>query len=74
MEYPRKGIWAVGFATKENQGLIRSSVNEDIINVLYQQPQILQVDFINGTQKDLIYLDVTFEQASNLLFQLELLI
>ena len=31
LEYPKR-IWAVGF-TKENQGLIRSSVNEDIINV-----------------------------------------
>ena len=23
LEYPRKGVWAVGFATKENEGLIK---------------------------------------------------
>ena len=23
LEYPRKGIWAVGFATKENKGVIK---------------------------------------------------
>ena len=33
LEYPRKGIWAVGFATKENKGLIKNKVKEDIINV-----------------------------------------
>ena len=33
LEYPRKGIWAVGFATKENVGLIKNKVEEDIINV-----------------------------------------
>ena len=26
LEYPRKGIWAVGFATKENVGLIKNKV------------------------------------------------
>ena len=33
LEYPRKGIWAVGFATKENEGLIKNKVKEEIINV-----------------------------------------
>ena len=30
LEYPRKGRWAVGFATKENEGIIKNKVNEDI--------------------------------------------
>ena len=30
IEYPRKGIWAVGFATKENKGIISSKANEEI--------------------------------------------
>ena len=30
LEYPRKGIWAVGFATKENKGVIAEKVNEAI--------------------------------------------
>ena len=33
LEYPRKGIWAVGFATKENKGVIRDKINEDVVNV-----------------------------------------
>ena len=28
LEYPRKGVWAVGFATKENRGLIKEKLNE----------------------------------------------
>ena len=26
LEYPRKGVWAVGFATKENKGLIQKKL------------------------------------------------
>ena len=33
LEYPRKGIWAVGFATKENVGLIKEKINQELINV-----------------------------------------
>jgi uncharacterized membrane protein len=33
LEYPRKGIWVVGFATKENHGIIKDKVKEDLINV-----------------------------------------
>ena len=28
LEYPRKGVWAVGFATKENEGLIKNMLKE----------------------------------------------
>ena len=30
LEYPRKGIWVVGFATKENQGIIKDKIKEDL--------------------------------------------
>ena len=33
LEYPRKGIWVVGFATKENEGVIKKKINEDLVNV-----------------------------------------
>ena len=32
LEYPRKGIWVVGFATKENEGIIKNEVKEELIN------------------------------------------
>lgn len=65
LEYPRKGIWAVGFATKENKGLIKNKVNEDIINVFVPTtPNPTSGFLLMVPKKDLIYLDVTFEQAS----------
>ena len=65
LEYPRKGVWAVGFATKENQGLIRDKVNEDLINIFVPTtPNPTSGFLLMVPKKDLIYLDVSFEQAS----------
>jgi uncharacterized membrane protein len=65
LEYPRKGIWAVGFATKENKGLIKNKVEEDIINVFVPTtPNPTSGFLLMVPKKDLIYLDVSFEQAS----------
>ena len=33
VEYPRKGVWAVGFATKENKGEMAEKTNKKLINV-----------------------------------------
>ena len=65
LEYPRKGIWAVGFATKENKGLIKNKVEEDIINVFVPTtPNPTSGFLLMVPKKDLIYLQVSFEQAS----------
>ncbi len=65
LEYPRKGIWAVGFATKENKGIISSKVNEELINVfLPTTPNPTSGFLLMVPKKELIYLDVSFEQAS----------
>ena len=65
LEYPRKGIWAVGFATKENQGIIKNKVKEDIINVFVPTtPNPTSGFLLMVPKKELIYLDVSFEQAS----------
>ena len=65
LEYPRKGIWAVGFATKENEGIIRNKVGEDIINIFVPTtPNPTSGFLLMVPKKDLIYLDVSFEQAS----------
>jgi uncharacterized membrane protein len=65
LEYPRKGVWAVGFATKDNEGLIKSKLNDDIINVFVPTtPNPTSGFLLMVPKKDLIYLDVTFEQAS----------
>ena len=65
LEYPRKGVWAVGFATKANEGLIKDKVKDEIINVfLPTTPNPTSGFLLMVPKKDLIYLDVTFEQAS----------
>ena len=65
LEYPRKGVWALGFATRENQGIIKDKINEDLINVfLPTTPNPTSGFLLMVPKKDLIYLDVTFEQAS----------
>ena len=65
LEYPRKGIWAVGFATKENEGIIKNKIREEIINVFVPTtPNPTSGFLLMVPKKDLIYLDVSFEQAS----------
>jgi len=65
LEYPRKGIWVVGFATKENYGLIKDKVNEDLVNVFVPTtPNPTSGFLLMLPKKDLIYLTVSFEQAS----------
>jgi uncharacterized membrane protein len=65
LEYPRKGVWAVGFATKENEGLIKNKIKEEIINVFVPTtPNPTSGFLLMVPKKDLIYLNVSFEQAS----------
>ena len=65
LEYPRKGIWVVGFATKENQGIIKNKVKEDLVNIFVPTtPNPTSGFLLMLPKKDLIYLDVSFEQAS----------
>ena len=65
LEYPRKGSWAVGFATKENTGEIKSKTNQNLINVFVPTTPNPTSGFLLMIPKDdLIYLDMTFEEAS----------
>ena len=65
IEYPRKGSWAVGFATKENQGEIKNKTNKNLINVFVPTTPNPTSGFLLMIPKnDLIYLDMTFEEAS----------
>ncbi len=65
LEYPKQGVWAVGFATKENVGLIKKKLKQEIINVFVPTtPNPTSGFLLMVPKKDLIYLDVSFEQAS----------
>ena len=65
IEYPRKGCWAVGFATKENKGEIKNKTQKDLINVFVPTtPNPTSGFLIMFPKEDLIYLDMSFEEAS----------
>ena len=34
IEYPRKGVWAVGFATKENKGEMADKTGKNLVQLL----------------------------------------
>ena len=64
-EYPRKGIWVVGFATKDNEGEISKKINEHLVNIFIPTtPNPTSGFLLMVPKKDLIYLDMTFEEAS----------
>ena len=65
VEYPRKGSWAVGFATRENDGEISKKTNTNLINVFVPTAPNPTSGFLLMFPKDeVIYLDMTFEEAS----------
>ena len=65
VEYPRKGSWAVGFATKENSGEITNKTNKNLINVFVPTtPNPTSGFLLMFPKEDVIYLDLTFEEAS----------
>ena len=65
VQYPRTGIWAVGFATKENTGKIKDAIGQETINVFVPTtPNPTSGFLLMVPKKDVIYLDISFEQAS----------
>tara|TARA_B100001063_G_C16538622_1_gene440102 strand:+ start:54 stop:662 length:609 start_codon:yes stop_codon:yes gene_type:complete len=65
VEYPRKGVWAVGFATKENTGQMAEKTNQKLINVFVPTTPNPTSGFLLMFPKDeVIYLNMTFEEAS----------
>tara|TARA_Y100000992_G_C21015674_1_gene373241 strand:- start:21 stop:635 length:615 start_codon:yes stop_codon:yes gene_type:complete len=65
LEYPRKDVWAVGFATKDNKGIINDKIGKDLVNVFVPTtPNPTSGFLLMIPRKDLIFLNITFEQAS----------
>ncbi len=65
IEYPRKGVWAVGFATKENKGEMAKKTNQKLINVFVPTtPNPTSGFLLMFPLSDVIYLDMSFEEAS----------
>ncbi len=65
VQYPRTGIWAVGFATKENTGKIKDAIGQETINVFVPTtPNPTSGFLLMFPKKDVIFLDLSFEEAS----------
>ena len=65
IEYPRKGVWAVGFATKENKGEMSEKTNKKLINVFVPTtPNPTSGFLLMFPIEDVIYLNMSFEEAS----------
>ena len=65
VEYPRKGVWAVGFATKENKGIMAQKTNQKLINVFIPTtPNPTSGFLLMFPIEDVIHLNMTFEEAS----------
>jgi len=65
IEYPRKGVWAVGFATKENKGEMANKTNKKLINVFVPTtPNPTSGFLLMFPIEEVIYLNMTFEEAS----------
>ncbi len=65
IEYPRKGSWAVGFATKDNKGEISKKTNQNLVNVFVPTtPNPTSGFLLMFPKEELVYLDMSFEEAS----------
>jgi len=65
VEYPRKGSWAVGFATKKNTGEITDKTKRNLINVFVPTtPNPTSGFLLMFPEEEIIYLDMSFEEAS----------
>ena len=65
IEYPRKGSWAVGFATKDNKGEISRRTNKNLVNVFVPTtPNPTSGFLLMFPKEEIVYLDMDFEEAS----------
>ena len=65
LEYPKEKVWAIGFATKTNKTIMSQKVNEELVNVFVPTTPNPTSGFLLMVPKNkLIYLDISFEQAS----------
>jgi uncharacterized membrane protein len=64
VEYPRRGVWSVGFVTGESMLDIRSAANEPVLSVLMPTSPMPATGFtITVRKSEVVDLDLTIDQA-----------
>jgi len=67
VQYPRKGIWAIGFVTGSTKGEVGKNISEKMINVFMPTtPNPTSGFLLFFPEKDLIYLKMSVEDALKL--------
>lgn len=64
VEYPRKGIWSVGFVTGESMADIRAAANEPVLSVLIPTSPMPVTGFtVTVAKSEAVDLNITVDQA-----------
>ncbi len=64
LEYPRKGVWVIGFTTGKVEGAIKKKIKNELINVFIPTtPNPTSGFLLLVPRKDLKYLDVNVDDA-----------
>ena len=67
LEYPRKGVWSIGFVTGKTEGEVQRATNEETINVFVPTtPNPTSGYLLFVPKKDLVFLDMSVEEAVKL--------
>ncbi|MCK5285090.1 MAG: DUF502 domain-containing protein [Alphaproteobacteria bacterium] len=67
MEYPRKGVWSIGFVTGKSQGEVQRVTKQETINVFVPTtPNPTSGYLLFVPKKELIYLNMTVEEGVKL--------
>ncbi len=64
VEYPRRGLWAVGFITGRTRGEVRERIDRDLVNVfLPTTPNPTSGFLLFVPRDDLVHLDMSVEEG-----------
>ncbi len=64
VEYPRRGLWAVGFITGRTRGEVRDRIDRDLVNVfLPTTPNPTSGFLLFVPREDLVHLDMSVEEG-----------
>ena len=68
VEYPRKGIWSIGFVTNEGIKEAQEKLQQELFNVFIPTtPTPLSGFFMLVPKRDIIFLDISMEESMKLI-------
>ena len=67
IEYPRKGIYSIGFVTQDTRGIVQSKLPDDVVSIfLPTTPNPTSGFLLFVPKKDIVLLNITVEEALKL--------